>query len=365
MAAYLGNILIIILCRLSRIRLTAGGREVSRKKAECVIFSFLWIILSGFRSLSVGADTMAYGNDFERITAASWSTLWNNLVRKMSGIQSMLAENPLNKDPGFKLLTKAMSLVFPTYRLYLIAVAVLFMTLLGRFLYRNAKDPFPGFILFDCLFYSFYAITGIRQTIATALIVLWGYDYIRERKPVPFFLISFLAFTIHKSALCFVPFYFISRIRVNRIFIAATVPAITASFVFRERIMDILSRLMGYEQYNQQYGDSGPVVFTLLLAAVFLFCSIFRKRLAENAPDFQSKYMALTLALFFVPLAFIDPSAMRVSYYYALFLMVLLPDIMDIFPDKIRTLLTMGITAAMVLFLISNQPSYTFFFLEG
>jgi len=363
-AVYLLNIIITVLLRCSRLTVSAGKRAISKKKVECFVFSFLWILISGLRGLDIGADTRAYGKDFETIVNTSWNTLWNNLLLKTSSVQSMLEGGGLNKDPGFKLLTKAVSMVLPTYRLFLIAVAVLFMVLLGRFLYKNSKDPFLGFILFDCLFYSFYAITGIRQTIATALIVLLGYEYIKERKPVCFFAVSFIAFLIHKSVLCFVPFYFVSKIRVNKITIIAAAILMVVSFVFRYQIMDILSRIMGYEQYNQQYGDGGPLMFTFLLGCVFLFCSIFRKRMAENDSDFQRKYMALVMSLLFIPLAFIDPSAMRVSYYYALFLMVLLPDVVGIFPDKSRILSTMGITVLMILFLIVNRPTYTFFFLE-
>lgn len=367
MFVYLSNILISVICTLSNKTISIGDKVVEKKKLECIVFSFLWIIISGFRSISVGPDTASYGDDFIRITNTPWSVLWNNLVSKAASFQSLFANNQLNKDPGFLLLTKGISIIAPTYRLYLILVAIIFMSLLGRFLYRHSSNPFLGFVIFDCLFYSFYAITGIRQTIATALIVLLGYDYVKDKKIIKFAIVAAIAFFIHKSSVCFVPFYFLSRIKVNRVSASIFGVIIVGTFIFRRQMMNVLSIFMGYEQYNRQwhYGDAGPITFTLLLIAVFVFCVFFHKRMMENDKEFQYKFIALGMALTLLPLAFIDPSAMRVSYYYALFLMVLLPDMIEVFDEKQQMIVSFGVTIVMIFLLISNAPVYKFFWVDG
>ncbi len=366
MVIYLFNIIVIIICCNTCIRVKNDKKVIENKKLSCFIFSFLWILISGLRGLSVGEDTFAYKNDFIAYSNTPWTVLINNVLLKISNVDNMLEGYQINKDPGFRLLTKIMSIVAPTFQLYLILVAVIFMSLLGRFLYKNTEKPFLGFILFDCLFYSFYAITGIRQTLATALIVLVGYDYIKERKILKFLILSLIAFLIHKSSICFMPFYFLCKIKINKISIGLFSLLIVLSFIYRYQMMNFLSTFMGYEQYNRQYDNgNGPVTFTMLVLAVFIFCCVFMKKMKENDGEFELKFIALSMSLFFMPLAFIDPSAMRVAYYYALFLMILMPDVVRIFDERQQRLITSAITCAMVLLLISNNPVYKFYWMEG
>ena len=129
--------------------------------------------------------------------------------------------------------------------------------------------------------------------------------------------------------------------------------------------MNVLSTFMGYEQYNRFYENGGgPITFTLLIIGLFIICSIYKDRLITIDSDFMYKYIALALSVVFLPMAFIDPSAMRVSYYYSLFLMVIMPDIVEIFDEDQRKMITIILTMSMIALLISNNPKYTFFWME-
>ena len=63
-----------------------------------------------------------------------------------------------------------------------------------------------SWVVYSTLFYSFFAITGHRQTIATGIVVWGGLECIRKRKLIPFLLLTFVAYTIHASAICVLPF---------------------------------------------------------------------------------------------------------------------------------------------------------------
>lgn len=362
MAIYLINIFITSLLGIHVHNSTSEEERNHRNKVLCMVCSICWIIISGFRDLSVGPDTIAYKVIFDNIKTTNFATLWQNLFSKFGSISNLLEGNINNKDPGYYLLTKVLQYIFPTYRLYLIFVAVLFMALLGRFLYKNTRSPYLGFIMFDCLFYSFYAITGIRQTLATALIVLLGYEFIKERKLVLFAIVSITAFFIHKSAICFVMFYFLCNIKVNKRIIAIWVVLIGLAFSFKSTLMTFLGPFVGYDQYARQYEGSSPTTFTLLILGLLLLCAFYHERMLEYDEGFRFKFNALCLTAGFLPLAYIDPSAMRISYYYALFVMLLLDDISVIFNERSEFLVKVLLSAMMIALLILNKPQYSFFF---
>ena len=62
-----------------------------------------------------------------------------------------------------------------------IIVAAIVFASLGYFIYKNSDDPAFSYVLFSALFYSFYAITGTRQALATALVVFVGFEFIKRK----------------------------------------------------------------------------------------------------------------------------------------------------------------------------------------
>lgn len=113
-----------------------------------------------------------------------------------------------NKGPRLCAFCKDISSFSTNYQVYLVFIALLFMIPMAIWIYRNSSMPCLSFIIFSTLFYSFYAVTGIRQTIATSLVVFIGYEFIKKKKPIPFLILVFLSFFIHKSCVCFLPFVF-------------------------------------------------------------------------------------------------------------------------------------------------------------
>lgn len=360
---YYINIVMMVLLRYSmRGHFKANDQYEHKKnrKLFCIICSVAWILISGLRNVSVGADTLAYERKFYEVANMSWASLWNNIVYYISSGQ-IFTETTDFKDVGLYVFNKIIQVFFPTYQGYLFVVAVIFMVALGRFIYKNSRDPFISFLLFDCLFYSFYAITGTRQTVATAIVVLFGYEAIKERKLLKFSALMLLALLVHKSAICFFPFYFLYEKKITKKYLGIMAGIIAISFVFRYQLIVFLGGLVGYSRYAVQYDTSGPITFTFLLIMVFALTAIKKDEIIRINPNEPGIINALILSLCFLPLAFIDPSAMRVTYYFAIFLMLLLPDLVDAMNRKYYQLIYFGLSLVMILLLIRNNPQYAFF----
>ena len=329
--------------------------EQRRKKRLCIVGTVCWILLSGLRAWSVGDDTVAYAEAFKKVQNRSWKNLFFDFYSKY-------AHNAELKDPGYAILEKAFQIFSTDYQVFLVFIAVLFFVPMGIFIYKYSRNPYVSFILFSCLFYSFFAITGHRQTIATAFVVFIGIELIKRRKLIWFLLLVIVFSTIHASAFCFIPFYWISKIKINKTTLGLYWIAILAAFLFRYQLLAFLQSLIGYESY-QDYEGAGAGMFMLMLFLVSAVVTIFHEFLLKsNQPLVRMSINALLCACFFSPLLLINPSTMRVVQYYSLFLLILLPELAVIFKDqKDRIVYNIVCCFLLIALLVLNQSQYSFF----
>ncbi len=358
MTAYLVNIALVLVLGICLIYVQPTQQK---RKIFCWISSVSWILISGLRHESVGADTLKYADSFERAGRTSWGEVFGALYRVyFQGYTSQSsAENFLYKDPGYLLFQKVMHIFTDNYQVYLIIIAVIFFAAMGRFIYKNSEDPCFSFILFSTLFYSFYAITGHRQTLATALIVFIGYEFIKERKFWRFALVALLAFMLHKSALVFVPFYFFSRIKITGKYLAVLGGFTAVVFAIGGRAILWFANLVGYEK-DAVY-EAPTYTFTFLMVLVAVVVLLCYRYFNEKTPHKNIEVSATTLAGVFALLTLLDQSMMRVQQYYSLTMMLSLPSAFTTFKPKNRLLVTMLCVTALLILFIRNRPQYIFF----
>ena len=359
MVWYLTNIFAIVLAWYWPVKQRLNtDYDRLRTKHTCITGATGWIILSGVRALSVGTDTEAYALSFERAASSSFDTLWQNVVLKYI----YLVDIP-GKDFGFSLLEKVFRSMTSSYTLWLLFIAIIFTVPMAMLIYKYSSNACISWIVYSTLFYSFFAITGHRQTIATAIVVWGGIECIRSRKLIPFLLLVCIAYTIHASAICFLPFYWISQIKVTKGRLLCYMAGIVAAFVFRNQLLVFLQSLVGYESYQQyEAARAGTFMFLLIAMAVFVFLFWEKIKASEN-PLLDMSVNALMLACGFAPLLLINPSCMRVVQYYSIFIIFLLPELRYVFTAQSRPLFLRIVGLAMILLLIRQMPNYSFIFM--
>ena len=90
--------------------------------------------------------------------------------------------------------------------------------------------------------------------------------------------------------------------------------------------------------------------------------SIFAYKRDDFLKKNQRFYSALYLAMFFVPLTWINPSAMRVVQYFSIYLVVLVPEMIEaVFFEKSKKIVTGIVVFLLVYFLFRSSPTYVFF----
>lgn len=340
---------IILTALLGVIFLT--GRQSKRKKAWfCTLVTINWILVSGLRGMDVGADTISYRNRFYRTLNTSWHDIFGNFYR--------VYINDEGKDAGYSLFEKIVQIFVKDYQGYLIVVAAVFFICLGYWIFKNSKYPCFSYLIFSAFLFGFYAVTGTRQTIATALVVFIGSELIKKNKFWKFLIVCLVAFTIHKSSIVLIPFYFIAKKKITSRYIASVLAATPLLFIFRERYVDLLRYISGYEY--DAIENEGAYGFMFMYVAVTVIAVILLKYVKRNTENYKLYYNALFMGLVFIPAVFVNPAIMRVVQYFSTFLMLLIPEMIYALEKKYRRF---GYCVMLlILFAASNVYSYQYTF---
>lgn len=331
------------------------ARHQNRVRRNYIVFvSIILILQSGFRNLAVGADTYAYSLSFDTILRFwSWSDVWDNFT--------VVYSQGEGKDAGYALIQKCFQVFFESYRVFLITIAVFFFWSFGRFLYKNTNsitNIIFGYVLYLALFYSFFSVTGLRQTIATT-IVLFGMGSVQSGRWWKFILYCLVAFFVHKSAVVFVLIYLLYWFRSTKLLYTLGIVGIVLAFVFRRLIINY-SYLIYYDEMRDGGLKAIPFTFIgfMILCFVFILLNISRIESVANK-RILGFCNVLIIAFILAPTIGADSGTMRIVQYFSLFMVVLLPMIFDLYPRKRKLMYSLSIVILLlVLFSRSNQYAF-------
>jgi transmembrane protein EpsG len=111
-----------------------------------------------------------------------------------------------------------------------------------------------------------------------------------------------------------------------------------------------------YMMYAESTYKSGTYTFTALILLIAFFGWIFMKPVLEANPGSFRYFNAMAIAIVLTPLTWVDPSLMRVVQYFSVFMLVLIPAIVNAvitYPVALRTW-TYAIMIAALIYLIAK-----------
>ncbi len=351
MYVYLFNYLFMVLSGM--LLLNYGKNYKVQKKLFCVLASFQWILISGLRDISIGTDTEQYyrGHFLKR------------LLNEVSDIIPNLIDWFQGKDveePGFYALQILFQIFSDNYQIFLIFVACLFTIPLGNWIYKHSVDPLTSFAVYFALFSSFFAVTGMSQTVATAVVLFGGYNFLKSRKIFPFMVVCFIGILVHKSAVFFIILYFIGIVPISRIYFVLAFSAFGVIMLGKNFVMQIVAKFTGYTTFVTQTSGK-PYAFTVVYILVCIVIAWRHKVILDKAKESALWINAVFMGLLCIPLVFVNASAMRGVQYYSVFLMLLIPMILETFRLKDRKLIQSIVLVLLGVLFFLRRPYYIFF----
>lgn len=298
-------------------------KNQEKKNKVTVILGFgMLAFFAMFHSDTVGNDTPTYIIAFE--------------TARDSGISNSY----WGFEIGFILLLRTLSYISSSPQILFITVGAFSYYSFGRFVLKYSKIPWLSIYLFFTLGFFDFSLSGIRQLISIAILLL-AFDFIIEEQPKKFIVTVIIAALFHNGAWAFLFAYLISRFESKKQYlIILSIATLIVQIIFN-KVFELL--LIIFPKYNYYIGDTYTDgitrIATILKTAVLLvmiIMSIFSSNGNEIAEQKIDKIMfcycvtAIAIMILSTNAVAIERSAL----IYNLFSIVYYPNIIKKFRNR-------------------------------
>lgn len=283
-------------------------------------FFFLWLVLLLLRKETVGIDLHNYSNMYR---SAIHTPLW----KVFSYIFTF------EHEFGFYFLSKVLSLFTTDFRALLTVISLISVIPVWSLYNRTVSNhPFLTIALFlNIGVFSIY-FSCLRQVIAMGF-VLPAYLYTQKKKPLLFLLMVFLAVLFHKSAFILIFLYPVYHIKLkSKAYLLLILPAVGLCYVFRRPIFTFFRSFIS-DYYASNLKETGAIAILLLLLLFVLFSYLVTD---ENKMTSETRGLRniLVMSALLQVFAGVNPLAMRLNYYYLLFVPLIIPKVAECATEK-------------------------------
>ena len=285
----------------------------NNKKTQNVticLFFVLYFLLLALRSNSIGIDLTAYNSMYQKMGGESWETLATTYDEK-----------------GYAFLCKLFYSVGASFHFFVAMVAIIeILPLLC--LYKNeCEDSVLSIAIFIIIGIFPMLFSGLRQAIAIAL-GAWAFVFTKKKKIIPFILICAIAITFHCSAFMLFFMYPLYHIRITKNWLFIIVPVLLGILIFNKEIFTWLSKLLPekYESYKMEETGAYSMLVLYVIFAIFSFVIPREDLLDDETVGLRNLLLLSVVLQMFAPIHMI---AMRINYYYIIFIPLLIPKIIN------------------------------------
>lgn len=247
----------IPLCRIKR------GRGI-----YCTLMGLAVFFVSAVRA-NVGYDYNLYGG-------------WFMNIQSMSTEDIML----IKAEKGFAIPMKLISDVTADYQVMFVIIAFIITAAVMLYIFFYSEKPYLSVFAYLSFGLFFNSMNFMRQMIAAA-VILYAVQYIRKKQPLRFIVIILFASVFHISALIFIPFYFILRIKMDGLTLGIYSAATVLFLIFSKDILDYITDYVykGYDpSRNAEMINGTNPIYAVFFSVFFLLGFAVRNELIKDDP---------------------------------------------------------------------------------
>lgn len=217
-------------------------------------------------------------------------------------------------------------------RTHMAVFAILTGILVFVAIYRQSKWPVFAAFLYVTTSNYFLSLNIVRQYFAV-VIGLVAVEFVRDRKPLPFFACIAFAALFHPSVLVLLPLYFVGRIELRFKWCALLILAAAAAAPFAAPAAVWGLETLGMHRYagyfQSEYRTDGfEWMFFAVNAAFMVFGGWYWERAKKVSPYFIIWYNMTVIGTIFLAFSGSFPLMKRINYYFAAPQFLLLPEIL-------------------------------------
>lgn len=354
------NIVVIVLGLL----FMSVGNNKNLRKIYIITCFVLFIFFNAFKSLSVGPDTLSYYDHFVRDFYTSWHNVWQAFSLRYFQWTG-------DFDEGYTVYTKIIQLFTNDFIIYLIISSLLYLIPFGIILYKytnNYSQLIFAFVLYITLIYNGGSMLS-RQQVATSFLFI-SFLFLLKNKYVLAILINLFAAIFHLSSLVFlvVPVVALFAQKKVKLLHFVSFLMIPLSIVFSTSLILFAGSLVGSERYAS-YAETesvGGASFVVLMEVLSIICYLgFKKNLLKEKDSLRKLYIMAPFFTLFAPLILNDGVFIRLSKYFHVYLVIMVPIAIEhIFNKKNSILVYAVVITVLVLYSAMGSGNYSFIWQE-
>lgn len=293
-------------------------------------------------------------------TGTDWDNYLNNFLETTS-FEIVLENTLIGYEIGYGVFVYLFRSFTDNYSFFLVAHAVIYYFLF--FKANKFLSPYPFLSLL-----IFYAVTmgilGSNRQLIALVICFYSLKFILEKKPIKFFLLVFIAFLFHTSALMFLVYYFLNRDFDKRLIVLALILAVLIGKTsFPNYLFTQFSGFIGEtaankaEMYNnRELNATSNSIIGLIRRLLFFFAFLFSyDKIVNKFPTYKLLFngWSLGLLLYFMFSSTTVVVSGRGGFYFGIMECFLLASLMLLFKGKHRELLL--VVLAVYSYFMFNQ----------
>lgn len=229
---------------------------------------------------------------------------------------------------GYVVFNKVVSLVSRNPQFFLAVAALTVSALIYPTYRRLCVDTSLTIVLFCFLSTFVMMFSGIRQMLAVGLGFV-AYELTRRKKLVFFILTVLLTMSFHTSAFMLIVMYPLYHARITKKWFYVGIPVLLLLFVGNEQVFSALALILEqYTEYDTEISATGAYTVLILFCAFIAFAYLVpdERQMDEETIGFRNFLLMSLVIQMFAPL---HSLAMRMNYYYIIFIPLLLPKIVE------------------------------------
>lgn len=319
----------------------ASSKDKCKQKRWYISLCAIMVFLSCVRDENVGADSYTYTEYF---SIYSSHTFADNMKWKM--------------EPGYVILNMLIGYISKNVRFFLVAINFIVLIPPMIFIWKRSTAPILSLLIFVVMGNWFSTMGIFRQWCATAILI-YGYDCIVKRKLIPFLLSVAFACMFHKTALFYIPLYFLYNHRVSTMTLIASMLFSIGTWLFR----NVIVALMNLYVSNELTVHTGQgYTYMVVLWVIIIAFHIFAKHV-ENEKYTKLNYLAIIYSASIQPLALVYGTISRIHIYCWFGLSLTIPSFLETAIDQHddKNYYLAKLVAIMVLllwFLVANEIAH-------
>lgn len=305
-----------------------------KKRKTLLLFTMgVLFIISALRNYTIGNDTYEYIRLYEIVKNTEFSNLMPIVKRY---------------EIGYVFLNKIISVFFDNPYAILVFSSIFIYIGYSRFILKFSKNVGLSVVLFILMGYFAQTLNIIRFQLALVILLL-AFEKIVESKKIQFICLVLVAFLFHKTAIVFLVVLPLKKLGINRknlIFISGGTIFIYLMF---SNLMSYFTKIFNYyiDYSNTAYLDGeiriASVIYLILTLFILIFIFLVRKlnKVNNEKIPFEENFMLLLLFIgaCILVISFKFNLLDRVSDYFKVYSIVLLPNSLQYLNNKYKKLL--------------------------